>query len=61
MSRSKIYGLAALAVFLLIAAGAWFLTSADRPEDDWRSYNRTLTGERFADLAEINTRNVSNL
>jgi alcohol dehydrogenase (cytochrome c) len=28
---------------------------------DWPSYNKTLTSERFSDLAQINTKNVRNL
>jgi alcohol dehydrogenase (cytochrome c) len=28
---------------------------------DWPSYNRTLTSERFADLSQINTKNVAHL
>ena len=29
--------------------------------DDWPSYNKTLTSERFSDLGQINTRNVGKL
>lgn len=29
--------------------------------DDWPSYNKTLTSERFSQLSQINTRNVSKL
>src|SRR5215467_4025580 len=28
---------------------------------DWPSYNKTLTSERFSDLAQINTKNVAKL
>jgi alcohol dehydrogenase (cytochrome c) len=28
---------------------------------DWPSYNKTLTSERFSDLSQINTQNVSKL
>jgi alcohol dehydrogenase (cytochrome c) len=28
---------------------------------DWPSYNKTLTSERFSDLAQINTKNVDKL
>src|SRR5271163_4107677 len=28
---------------------------------DWPSYNKTLTSERFSDLSQINTKNVSKL
>src|SRR5262249_41965409 len=29
--------------------------------DDWPSYNKTLTSERFSDLSQINTQNVGKL
>src|SRR5579862_8530432 len=37
--------------------------SAPAPSDagDWTSYNKTLTSERFSNLAQINTKNVDKL
>ena len=35
--------------------------AAGDADGDWPSYNRTLTSERYAPLAEINTKNVSRL
>jgi alcohol dehydrogenase (cytochrome c) len=34
---------------------------ADAPAEDWPSYNRTLTSERYSQLNEINTTNVAQL
>src|SRR5262249_21355743 len=39
------------------AAGTAPATAAE----DWPSYNKTLTSERFSDLAQINAKNVGNL
>lgn len=54
-------------VFALLAGAATVATaqpSAQRPPEvanDWPGYNRTLTGERFAALAEIGRANVARL
>jgi len=40
-----------------VAAGAVPATAAG----DWPSYDKTLTSERFSDLAQINTRNIGNI
>jgi alcohol dehydrogenase (cytochrome c) len=65
VSRSRIYGIAALTLLILTVA-ILLLKAIGRHEDtdrdtDWRSYNRTLNGARFADLAEINSHNVRKL
>lgn len=46
---------------LLLPAVAAAQKAPTAPPGDWRSYNRTLDGDRFSPLAEINTRNVSRL
>ncbi len=43
------------------SASASFSAAPANPTDSWPSYNRTLTSERFADLGEINSRNVDRL
>src|ERR1700734_3245682 len=50
------YKSAAAPVAAASAAGA-----VDPTGDDWPSYNRTLTSERYSPLAEINTKTVRNL
>jgi alcohol dehydrogenase (cytochrome c) len=45
-------------------AAATPLSSAAPPPSasgDWSSYNKTLTSERFADLGQINTKNLDKL
>src|SRR5271170_3777065 len=43
------------------ASAALSDASPAKHAEEWPSYNRTLTSERFADLAEINTGNVGRL
>jgi alcohol dehydrogenase (cytochrome c) len=43
------------------AAPAAAAGTAPATAEDWPSYNRTLTSDRFSDLAQINTKNVGNL
>ena len=47
----------ALAVLLVLPA----IAPAQAALGDWPSYNRTLTGERFSPLAEINRANVARM
>jgi alcohol dehydrogenase (cytochrome c) len=49
---------ACTAIAVLLVTGA---ASAHAAEDDWPSYNRTLTSERFAPLQQITRANVSGL
>jgi quinoprotein glucose dehydrogenase len=57
----------ALATAMLLAAGLYVQTGAlQQPGTrfsggDWPSYNRDLGGTRYSPLAQINTKNVSNL
>jgi alcohol dehydrogenase (cytochrome c) len=44
-----------------VAAPSPLPATASVADGDWPSYNRTLTSERYAPLAEINTKNVSRL
>jgi len=47
----------ALAVLLALPV----IAPAQTALGDWSSYNRTLTGERFSPLAEINRANVARM
>lgn len=46
---------------IIAAAGVAIASPAGGAPVDWPSYNRTLTSDRFAPLAEINRRNVGRL
>jgi alcohol dehydrogenase (cytochrome c) len=48
-----------LAILSLVLVSSVSVSGA--AEKDWASYNRTLTSERFAALAAINTGNVQGL
>ncbi len=52
-----------LAASVAIAVGAFMARAraADTPVQDWPSYNRTLTSERYAPFDQINRTNVSRL
>ena len=57
-------GWLALALALVVAPRAGFAQAAPAPAErpnDWSSYNRTLAGDRFSSLAEINRANVAQL
>ena len=51
------------AAFVAVAVGAFMARAraADTPVQDWPSYNRTLTSERYAPFDQINRTNVSRL
>src|SRR6185369_16678733 len=46
---------------LFAAAVVGVLKAADPGVSDWPTYNRTLTGERYAPLDQINRANVARL
>ena len=51
----------AVGAVVLLSQGLHAQRRAAGDSDDWRTYNRTLTGERFSPLNEITTANVGRL
>ena len=48
-------------ILLIIFLSLFLLTACQEQNDDWSSYGKDLTNQRFSKLDQINIKNVKNL
>src|SRR5579875_289986 len=59
VSRTRILAIAGAALAMGLAGAGW--AQDGQSDGDWPEYNRTVAGDRFCPLRQINTANVAHL